>query len=565
MPVVTCFWSLLSLDNLEFLYIPTVVGRRKILNTNQTLEDILLHHSLYEFMHPTEIELAKSDLSNFLNLKILAGSVTRCRLLSLENIACRAAGMEPPSASQTNQGAIVSKPYNDHTTDNVDNMWTVVDIVIYSATHELVLAFFHNIATSDLKSLFASDFGPLCMNEKIARGDDEYSHSNFANQDTLNMIQAVEMVKRMARSDLSRRNNDLKLPKRFFQITDQLAQNVALSWLDTNSSNPDDSLLDMIKLISKDIAVEEFRSSSYNSNCKLITAPFESSTYTKNKDISCTRHFYASVNVELFNKMYNFHKILIPYGSIIFETIQITPLDKSASERRISSSHAQLHLIRQPNQISLPPLNGLSRENGRADKSSKANKEHQLLPISTHILLSNPLTKASTDYNINDKVNAAIYRSVGNRTREDDNLVSRSTGQKSIQLPHLHQNDNAYSSLNQDEEATSSSSVDSYHRQTHHHQQHQQHCLPRMEVCDQLFPNFSAERRKLYGNKRQAFNNRMSGEPVKVCTRCLTSQSPEWRRGPDGHKTLCNACGLRYSRLRSKQWRAALAARDATN
>ncbi|KAK9729091.1 hypothetical protein K7432_000533 [Basidiobolus ranarum] len=34
----------------------------------------------------------------------------------------------------------------------------------------------------------------------------------------------------------------------------------------------------------------------------------------------------------------------------------------------------------------------------------------------------------------------------------------------------------------------------------------------------------------------------------KRCESCNTSQSPEWRRGPTGHKTLCNACGLRYSR-----------------
>ncbi|KAI8148296.1 hypothetical protein BJV82DRAFT_261764 [Fennellomyces sp. T-0311] len=32
------------------------------------------------------------------------------------------------------------------------------------------------------------------------------------------------------------------------------------------------------------------------------------------------------------------------------------------------------------------------------------------------------------------------------------------------------------------------------------------------------------------------------------CESCGTDSSPEWRKGPSGHKTLCNACGLRYSR-----------------
>ncbi|KAJ3095149.1 blue light receptor [Phlyctochytrium bullatum] len=38
------------------------------------------------------------------------------------------------------------------------------------------------------------------------------------------------------------------------------------------------------------------------------------------------------------------------------------------------------------------------------------------------------------------------------------------------------------------------------------------------------------------------------GREVKRCEHCHTSESPEWRRGPTGPKTLCNACGLRYAR-----------------
>ncbi|KAI8807998.1 hypothetical protein BJ742DRAFT_295843 [Cladochytrium replicatum] len=40
-----------------------------------------------------------------------------------------------------------------------------------------------------------------------------------------------------------------------------------------------------------------------------------------------------------------------------------------------------------------------------------------------------------------------------------------------------------------------------------------------------------------------------SGKPRHPpCVMCGTKESPEWRRGPRGPKTLCNACGLRYSR-----------------
>ncbi|BGO94347.1 hypothetical protein NBRC10512_002795 [Rhodotorula toruloides] len=34
----------------------------------------------------------------------------------------------------------------------------------------------------------------------------------------------------------------------------------------------------------------------------------------------------------------------------------------------------------------------------------------------------------------------------------------------------------------------------------------------------------------------------------KACESCGTVNSPEWRKGPTGAKTLCNACGLRYAR-----------------
>ncbi|KAF2073969.1 hypothetical protein CYY_004714 [Polysphondylium violaceum] len=39
----------------------------------------------------------------------------------------------------------------------------------------------------------------------------------------------------------------------------------------------------------------------------------------------------------------------------------------------------------------------------------------------------------------------------------------------------------------------------------------------------------------------------------RVCLNCKTSDTPEWRRGPQGAKTLCNACGIRYRLTQQQQ------------
>ncbi|KAI9476012.1 MAG: putative white-collar-1a protein [Benjaminiella poitrasii] len=43
----------------------------------------------------------------------------------------------------------------------------------------------------------------------------------------------------------------------------------------------------------------------------------------------------------------------------------------------------------------------------------------------------------------------------------------------------------------------------------------------------------------------------------KMCAQCQSTDSPEWRKGPNGPKELCNACGLRYAK--------SLAAKKSTN
>eukprot|EP01133_Synstelium_polycarpum_P003423 gene3423-3888_t len=48
--------------------------------------------------------------------------------------------------------------------------------------------------------------------------------------------------------------------------------------------------------------------------------------------------------------------------------------------------------------------------------------------------------------------------------------------------------------------------------------------------------------------KEERPSKRRKNHTTLFCRHCGTNDTPEWRRGPDGRKSLCNACGLHYSK-----------------
>ncbi|KAG2179856.1 hypothetical protein INT43_003642 [Umbelopsis isabellina] len=64
--------------------------------------------------------------------------------------------------------------------------------------------------------------------------------------------------------------------------------------------------------------------------------------------------------------------------------------------------------------------------------------------------------------------------------------------------------------------------------------------------------NFASRPSESYFRSNQPKNP----SSIHSCESCATDSSPEWRRGPSGHKTLCNACGLRYARSLARQTKA---------
>ena len=56
----------------------------------------------------------------------------------------------------------------------------------------------------------------------------------------------------------------------------------------------------------------------------------------------------------------------------------------------------------------------------------------------------------------------------------------------------------------------------------------------------------------------------VTDKTAHTCQRCGATETPEWRRGPNGLRTLCNACGLFHAKLVKKKG-ADLAAAEVLN
>ncbi|KAK2460963.1 hypothetical protein APHAL10511_007433 [Amanita phalloides] len=55
------------------------------------------------------------------------------------------------------------------------------------------------------------------------------------------------------------------------------------------------------------------------------------------------------------------------------------------------------------------------------------------------------------------------------------------------------------------------------------------------------------------GQPKSKYRKRSRATPPGKCHSCNIRETPEWRKGPDGARTLCNACGLHYAKLMRKK------------
>jgi len=70
---------------------------------------------------------------------------------------------------------------------------------------------------------------------------------------------------------------------------------------------------------------------------------------------------------------------------------------------------------------------------------------------------------------------------------------------------------------------------------------------------DEDSPMYGDGHKQSYGGMNEVKKRRGRAAPPGRCHSCNRIDTPEWRRGPDGARTLCNACGLHYAKLERKR------------
>lgn len=66
-------------------------------------------------------------------------------------------------------------------------------------------------------------------------------------------------------------------------------------------------------------------------------------------------------------------------------------------------------------------------------------------------------------------------------------------------------------------------------------------CSPPSQLA--LYNDMLSQSEEKQSVKKQ---KQQEGGEARRCSHCLVQKTPQWRAGPMGAKTLCNACGVRY-------------------
>ncbi|KAG0178435.1 hypothetical protein DFQ29_003478, partial [Apophysomyces sp. BC1021] len=190
------------------------------------------------------------------------------------------------------------------------NDWAVVDVVMYTATENVILAFFHRDEDQALNPQ------TIFCGEKV-----------FNSQDAAAMMEIIQQHTPKA-PDLLRPETE---PLRVFQIHNTFTRQLIASWPPKESTDEPHPILatssaaqphdvpirEQLFDLANELAREVSRKEIYSTNDTLPT------------DIACTQHFHSSTTLPLQSYgMCRFEKLIVPYGVVAFGLFQVTGIQR---------------------------------------------------------------------------------------------------------------------------------------------------------------------------------------------------------------------------------------------
>ncbi|PWZ00975.1 hypothetical protein BCV70DRAFT_86351 [Testicularia cyperi] len=538
-----CYWALLSADHsrssgpsgdrLHFVYLDPVLQQHMAQQA-----DSLVGTDFFDYVHPEERERVCEDMGKIVESRTLFGSVTRCRYSRIPRIRELLGAVDPPRDPEAHR-------YVE------DESFVAIDIVINWIGDGMVLCFFHAIIDKDAEDndeTHKSDWTNWCGTPS----------GGFTLRQCDNLWRKIRADQREAVPNSG--------PTHVFQVIEASGEGrVLLSW-------PPPRLfprgVDAAVVAESDTAAFEDGSYFADDFARLAQgvsiAPGSSDLSDANT--SCTRRFRAKHTLTTEGKVRSIESVLIPYGDVILACFHTTfqqhlpPPDPELVAQAQATLQAQAQRQR-TNEADAPRISKRARieEAATADevetlgarveppKSTDPPVKDSPPTVSSQPAVqgaSKPTTSAaapSPQSSPGSKPAAARTSPAKSSMSNGSHSVSASALVSNTSHAHVTANHRASGSHAPASGASHKLGVAMYTNQS----------TAPVARAEKPSPPVHATSGSAEPRGSVATLATVAAAPAsqnKSCTGCGKINSPEWRRGPSGHKTLCNACGLRYAR-----------------